>query len=459
MITDELAEKILDYAITHGGDYAEIFQEEKEYSKISLTRDEESSIQAGKEKGIGVRVLCGKESCYMATSNANEHELFQMLKSCLQNRNRDKNLCNVKVIQPIQIFKSVGAKEWSTREKIQNLEKCIEAGKNSGPNITGILASLLEDRQRVRIINTEGCNAKDERRKTRLFLKAFAEDGSERAESYLGPGIMGGPEIFDQIDVFELVEKTAASAEKMLHAKPCPTGKMPVVVANGFGGLLFHEACGHSLEASNMAADGSEFSGKIGKQIASEKVSLIDDGARPGAWGSLHIDDEGVPTRKNILIENGILKGCLVDRLDGRRLGMDPTGSARRENYRFSPVARMTNTWLLPGQDDPEEMIRSVQKGIYVKNIHAGSVISVTGEFNFYANETYLIENGKITCPVHGATLIGTGREILRKVEMVGADAAIGQGFCYASSGAIYIGAGQPTVKISEMTVGGNEVC
>ena len=148
-----------------------------------------------------------------------------------------------------------------------------------------------------------------------------------------------------------------------------------------------------------------------------------------------------------------------MDRLDGRRLGMDPTGSARRENYRFSPVARMTNTWLLPGQDDPEEMIRSVQKGIYVKNIHAGSVISTTGEFNFYANETYLIENGKITCPVHGATLIGTGREILRKVEMVGADAAIGQGFCYASSGAIYIGAGQPTVKISEMTVGGNEVC
>lgn len=174
--------------------------------------------------------------------------------------------------------------------------------------------------------------------------------------------------------------------------------------------------------------------------------------------GILHIDDEGIPTRRNVLIENGILKGCLVDRLDGRRLGMPPTGSARRETYRFAPAARMTNTFLMPGEDDPKEMIRSVMFGLYVKNIHAGSVNPVTGEFNFHTNETFLIENGRIVCPVHDATLIGTGREILNQVEMVGTDAAMGQGFCYAGSGAIYIGAGQPTVKIGKMTVGGDQV-
>ena len=271
---------------------------------------------------------------------------------------------------------------------------------------------------------------------------------------------MGGMELFDSMDAKETARNTAESAATLLHARPCPTGRMPVIVANGFAhsGLLFHEACGHSLEATNMADGGSEFSGRIGEQIASPKVTLVDDGRRPGAWGSLHIDDEGIPTRRNVLIENGILKGCLVDRLDGRRLGMPPTGSARRETYRFAPAARMTNTFLMPGEDDPKEMIRSVMFGLYVKNIHAGSVNPVTGEFNFHTNETFLIENGRIVCPVHDATLIGTGREILNQVEMVGTDAAMGQGFCYAGSGAIYIGAGQPTVKIGKMTVGGDQV-
>ena len=269
---------------------------------------------------------------------------------------------------------------------------------------------------------------------------------------------MGGMELFDSMDAKETARNTAESAATLLHARPCPTGRMPVIVANGFGGLLFHEACGHSLEATNMADGGSEFSGRIGEQIASPKVTLVDDGRRPGAWGSLHIDDEGIPTRRNVLIENGILKGCLVDRRDGRRLGMPPTGSARRETYRFAPAARMTNTFLMPGEDDPKEMIRSVMFGLYVKNIHAGSVNPVTGEFNFHTNETFLIENGRIVCPVHDATLIGTGREILNQVEMVGTDAAMGQGFCYAGSGAIYIGAGQPTVKIGKMTVGGDQV-
>ena len=232
---------------------------------------------------------------------------------------------------------------------------------------------------------------------------------------------------------------------------------MPVVIANGFGGLFFHEACGHSLEASAVADGASEFSGLLGQRVATDKVTLIDDGSMEGEWGSLHMDDEGNLTRRNVLIEKGILKGYMVDRFNGMKLGMEPTGSARRQNYRFMPTSRMTNTYIAPGEDSLEDMIASVERGIYVKSINAGSVNPETGAFNFNTAETYLIENGRIVKPVHGATLIGTGGDILKRVEMVGSDFELRQGFCYAASGAVYIGAGQPSVKISEMTVGGDE--
>lgn len=458
MISYELAEKILDYAVTHGGDYAEIFEEEKTYSKITLTNQESPTILTGQEEGTGIRILRGTQSRYIAVSHTDEAEIFKMMKTALKDWADGKEHMERSVLKQPEIFQTQGAKNTVTAEKIRLLRECVQSGKHAASHIVRMQTSCVEDCQTVRLINTEGCNTQDERRKMRLYIKATARDGKESAESYTGPGIMGGMELFGQIDFRKTAEKTARSAQALLHAKPCPTGRMPVIIANGFGGLLFHEACGHSLEASSMADKGSEFSGKIGTQIASEKVTLVDDGTVPGGWGSLHIDDEGIPTRRNVLIEKGILKGCLVDRLDGRRLGMPPTGSARRENYRYAPVARMTNTFLLPGEDAADEMIHSVTRGLYVKNIHAGSVNPVTGEFNFYTNETFLIENGRIVCPVHNATLIGTGREILRKVEMVGTDPAMGQGFCYAGSGAVYIGAGQPIVKIAEMTVGGDEV-
>lgn len=267
---------------------------------------------------------------------------------------------------------------------------------------------------------------------------------------------MKGFEFYDQIDVEAYARKAAMSAKALLHAKPCPTGRMPVVIGNGFGGLFFHEACGHSLEASSVAKNASEFCGRLGEQVASGKVTLIDDGSMEGHWGSLGVDDEGEPVRKNVLIEHGILKGYMTDRLNGKRMQMEPTGSARRENYRFAPTSRMTNTYIAPGKDPVEKNIGEIENGIYVKSINAGSVLPSTGEFNFNTSETFLIEHGEITVPVHSATLIGTGGDILKKVDMVGNDYEIGQGFCYAASGALYISAGQPTVRVSEMTVGGD---
>ena len=311
--------------------------------------------------------------------------------------------------------------------------------------------------QQVFIANTEGLCARDRRNKTRLYIAATAKDGGSTGNSYIGPGAMRGFEYYEMIRPEDWAKKAAEGALNMLHAAPCPTGRMPVVIANGFGGLFFHEACGHSLEASAVADGASEFSGLLGQRVATDKVTLIDDGSMEGEWGSLHMDDEGNLTRRNVLIEKGILKGYMVDRFNGMKLGMEPTGSARRQNYRFMPTSRMTNTYIAPGEDSLEDMIASVERGIYVKSINAGSVNPETGAFNFNTAETYLIENGRIVKPVHGATLIGTGGDILKRVEMVGSDFELRQGFCYAASGAIYIGAGQPSVKISEMTVGGDE--
>ena len=317
----------------------------------------------------------------------------------------------------------------------------------------------LDMDQHVQIANSEGCYMEDHRMKTRLSIEAVVRDDQDVQRSYYGPGAMGGYEFLKQINVEECARKVAQNAIRCLGARACPTGRMPVIIANGFGGLFFHEACGHSLEATSVSDNGSEFSGKLGTKVASEKVTLIDDGSIRDGWGSGYIDDEGELTRKNVLIKDGILKNYLVDRLNGKKLGLSANGSSRRESYRFAPVARMSNTYIAPGSDDVEKMIASVDRGIYVKSINAGSVNSITGEFNFNTGETFLIEHGEITVPVHSATLIGTGGDILQKVEQVGKDYELGQGFCYAGSGAIYIGAGQPTVKVSEMTVGGDEIC
>lgn len=267
-----------------------------------------------------------------------------------------------------------------------------------------------------------------------------------------------GPEYLESGRIEERARRAARSAVNMLGARPCPVGRMPVIIAEGFGGLFFHEACGHSLEGSSAANGCSEFAGKIGEQIASDKVTLVDDGSIAGEWGSLGIDDEGVLTRKNVLIEKGILKGYMLDRLNARRMGLEPTGSSRRENYRFAPVSRMTNTYIAPGTDRFQDMLDSVEKGLFVMDINAGSVDPATGEFNFNTGETYLIEKGRITVPLTSATLIGTGSEILPKVDMVSDHFAMEQGYCYAGSGQLPIGVGQPAVRITEMTVGGKEL-
>ena len=253
----------------------------------------------------------------------------------------------------------------------------------------------------------------------------------------------------------EAARKAAQAAVVKLHADFCPAGRMPVVIGNGFGGVIFHEACGHSLEATAVAFGNSEFCGKLGQKIASDKVTAIDDGTMPNEWGSSNVDDEGTPTTRLVLIENGVLKNYMVDRLNGRRMGMAPTGSGRRQDYTFAPTSRMRNTYIAPGDDEDDEIISSCGDGLYAKSMGGGSVNPVTGEFNFAVEEGYLIRDGKIDRPVRGATLIGRGADILPKIDRVGKDMKMAQGMCGSLSGSVPTNVGQPMIRVTDITVGG----
>ncbi|MDO4554989.1 MAG: TldD/PmbA family protein [Lachnospiraceae bacterium] len=453
MMHQSSIERILDYALSHGGDFAEVYVEQTRKKRGSMLGDKLVDFSSGHDYGVGIRVFAGTEYYYCSSEDFDEAKLLPMMQSLLKKK---QSHVDEKVNLGAKRSFDMSGKEEPLTGQVSLLKKCNRAGKSVSDIISQMNSVLQNVDQKVLIANTEGIYREEHRKKTRLFIKAYAKDGTETASSYSGPGALSGFEFYDQFSPEECAKRTAKEALSLLGGIPSPTGRMPVVIANGFGGLFFHEACGHSLEASALLDGCSEFSDLHGKQIASQKVTLIDDGRIPGEWGSSKMDDEGTMTRKNILIEQGVLKGCLTDRWNARKGNMALTGSGRRENYRYAPVSRMTNTYIAPGKDHLEQMIKEIDRGLYVSSINAGSVNPVTGEFNFNTSGAYMIENGILTRPVKSATLIGRGGDILKNVDAVADNFLMGQGFCYAESGAVFIGAGQPSVRISELTVGGN---
>ena len=397
-------------------------------------------------------------NCYYAYSNDTREETLIRLARELSKAAGSGNAQRAPLGQLVDCSHSISPMPMSSfdaKRKVELVNRVVRSGMEYHSDISQMQVKYLDHDRRILIANSEGLLATDRQMKTRMLISAYAQRGSELRSGYFGPGAMGGMEFYDNLDLEGCGRRAAEAAVTELRAKKCPGGMMTVVVDNGFGGLMFHEACGHSLEASSVAKGMSEFSGKLGQQVASSCLTLIDDGSIPGLWGSLGMDDEGVPTQKNVLIENGILKGYLVDRFESRRMGMAATGSGRRQNYRFAPEARMSNTYIAPGSHTREEIISSVEKGLFVGNINGGSVNPVTGDFNFAVAQCWLIENGKLTEPVYGATLIGNGGDVLKQVDMVGNNLVHGQGYCYNKSGALFINAGQPTIRVKNILVGG----
>ena len=416
MLSREVAQKVLGRCLITGGDFAEIFEEDSLNNSISILNGKVENSIGGRSYGIGIRIFKGLKSVYAYTNN-----------------NSLTSLLNVAQKAALALG---DLKE----------EKMIVLNERENININPIILTL--------IANTEGLYTEDKRIRTRLTINAIASINGENQTGFEGPGRHMGFEMFNEIDPEYYGKSAARQAYTMLHARNCPAGRMTVAIDNGFGGVIFHEACGHSLEATSVAKGNSVFTGMLGKQIASTKVTAIDDGTIPNAWGSLNIDDEGNKTQKNILIEDGILKSYMIDKLNGRRMGMNPTGSGRRQSYKYAPTSRMTNTYIANGDDNPEDIIKSISDGLYAKKMGGGSVNPVTGEFNFAVSEGYIVKNGVIQEPVRGASLIGKGSEILMNIDMVGNNMTQGQGMCGSSSGSIATNVGQPMIRVKEITGG-----
>ena len=329
------------------------------------------------------------------------------------------------------------------------------AAKAYSSEISQVEASYVDVDQRIMVCNSNGVWAEDRRPRTRVFVQAVATKDSEAQTGYESPGLGMGFEAFERINMEQVGAQAAKTAVTMLHAPQCPSGFLPVVIDGGFGGVILHEACVHSLEATSVSKGNSEFCGKLGQKIASDIVTAVDDGTLAGEWGTINVDDEGTPSQRNVLVENGILKSYLFDMLGARRMEHPLTGSSRRQSYAYAPTSRMTNTFFAPGSDDEEEMIASTAEGLFAARMGGGSVNPLTGEFNFAVLEGYWIKNGKIYCPVRGATLVGRGADVLMKIDRIGKKMWMGQGMCGSASGSIPTNVGQPRIRVKEITIGG----
>lgn len=458
MLSREVAQRVLGRCLITGGDFAEIFEEDTINNTIGILNGKVENSVGGRSYGIGIRIFKGLKSVYAYTNNNSLSSLLNVAYKAalaLGEAKEEKNIVldctTIKNSHPIIHMPS----SIDINKKIGVMKIAYNATKDYSSEISQVGVNYIDKEQNVLIANTEGLYVEDKRVRTRLAINSVASLNGENQTGFEGPGAHMGFELFNHINPEYYGKEASRIAYTMLHAKNCPAGKMTVAIDNGFGGVIFHEACGHSLEATAVAKGNSVFTGKLGEQIASTKVTAIDDGTIPNAWGSLNIDDEGNKTQKNVLIENGILKSYMIDRLNGRRMGMAPTGSGRRQSYKFAPTSRMTNTYIANGEDSPEEIIKSIKDGLYAKKMGGGSVNPVTGEFNFAVSEGYIVKNGEIQEPVRGASLIGKGSEILMNIDMVGNNMTQGQGMCGSSSGSIPTNVGQPMIRVSEITVGG----
>jgi len=453
-----IPKKILDFCLEAGADFAEIYEEESRKSHLALKDNAIEGASASIIYGIGIRMLYGTEVLYGFTSDDSEEVLMNIAKNLSLSKNK-KGEANFQFGKEQSYISYITDNFKDPCKFGQEYKKDFLFAANSAARIDSkivqVETSIADSVQNINIWNSSGLQACDKRARTRFSVNVTAGEDSERASAHEGPGALGGFEFLDSLPVKELSKSCAERALRMLKAPYVEGGQMPVIMGNAFGGVIFHEACGHPLETEAVRRQASPFCGKIGEKVAQDVLTAIDDGTLKGVWGSIEIDDEGTPTQKTILIEKGILKNFLSDRVGAKELGLPLTGSARRESYKYAPVSRMRNTFIAPGNSSLEDMLATVDKGLYAAKMAGGSVNPATGEFNFAVEEGYEIKNGKIGDAVRGATLIGLGHEILPKISMVGSDLELAAGMCGASSGHIPVTVGQPSIKVDSILVGG----
>lgn len=460
MLKESIVKEVLQAALSTGGDFAEIFMEDRHDNNIMMIGGKVETSNTGRTYGAGIRIFNGKNSIYGYTNDASRENLVKVAKEIATSiAEVDKNIgidlvkkC-VTVINPIKVMPNMVSKS----QKIDWMRLASNEAEQYAKEITQVTSNYADYVQNIMVANSEGVFVEDQRVRTRLRVAAVASANGDMQTGSRDIGAHVGLEIYKEETVKDIGREAARIAKTMAYADLCPSGKMPVVIDNGFGGVIFHEACGHGLEATSVAKGTSVYTDKLGEKIASDVVTAIDDGTIANGWGSINVNDEGELPQKNVLLENGVLKGYMIDKLGARRMGMAQTGAGRRESYQYAPTSRMTNTYIAPGKSSHDDIISNTEYGLYAKNMGGGSVNTATGDFNFAVLEGYIIREGKIAEPVRGATLIGTGLEVLQNIDMVGNELAYGQGMCGSSSGSIPAWVGQPMVRVQDITVGGRK--
>ena len=460
MLSDSNISRILEAALGKKADFADVFIENVKTSNVSLLNNKVTKAGSAVDIGIGIRVMSGTNSVYVYSNDPDPDQLIKLASEASTAVCKGEG-ASVELMEKIrryrQAYIKTSAFDKSKKDYVDFLRKGLDYASSYDPMITQTTGGLNASSRTIRVVNTRGVNIEESSERMRLALSVVATNGNEKQTGSVSPGTRLGYEFIENYPIIDKIKDCCDSAIRMAGCGYAPSGKMPVVIGNGFGGVIFHEACGHALEASSVGVDASYFCGKLGKQIASPVVSARDNARIEGEWGSYNYDDEGNESSDLQLIKDGICTNYLIDELGSRRMGMKATGCARRQDYSYAPTSRMSNTYIENGKDEPKDIIADTEYGLYATKMGGGSVNTATGDFNFAVNEAFMIRNGKICEPVRGATLIGKGGEVLMNIDRVGNDLKQSAGVCGASSGSVPVNVGQPTIRVSSIIVGGRD--
>jgi TldD protein len=458
MIDEDVLKDALSAALGTGGEFAEVYAETRTSTSVRLEDRRVEEVTSGRDRGAGIRVIRGESTAYAYTNRLDRSSLLDAATAAAaaltdepRTKVADLRRQPERILNPIKRPpESVDAKE-----KTGVVVRIDEAARARSGDIRQVIAAYVEGHQAVLIANSEGLLVTDDRTRTRMSCQVVAGRDGVIQTGHFGPGASKGFELLEEFSPEEVGRRAADQAVAMLSSIPAPAGEMPVVLAPGGGGVLFHEACGHGLEADIVHKGASVYKDRIGEKIANDLVTGIDDGTLPGSWGSYAFDDEGTPSQRTVLFDKGVLTAYMTDLLRAKTMGMARSGNGRRQSYAHLPIPRMRNSFLVPGDADPEEVVKQVKKGLYAKSFGGGEVNPATADFVFGLTEAYLIENGEITRPVRGANLIGNGPEILARIDAVGNDWESWTGVCGKDGQGVPVTSGMPTVRISKITVGG----
>ncbi|MDI6745234.1 MAG: TldD/PmbA family protein [Thermodesulfovibrionales bacterium] len=462
MLDNELLQKILKKTLSSGGEYADVFVEHKKPTSIQLEDNKIEKIFTGVDSGVGIRLIANGKTYYAFSNDMSEKALLE-LADTLRNTSSSVH-CSLSAVHCFDLRKQKPNVDYTIKllpenipigRKIELVKAANKTARNFDKRVKQVLVGYRDFAQKVLIATSGGFTAEDERIHTLMVVHIVASDNGIIQTGYEQAGGSIGFELFEGINPEAIALKAAGRSVMMLTAKRAPGGRMPVVISSEAGGTMIHEAIGHGLEADLAQQGLSVYSKKIGEQVASPLVNVIDDATLPNKRGSFRFDDEGTPSQRTVLVKNGILTGYMYDRFTAMQDNRSSTGNGRRESYRNRPIPRMTNTFIGRGESMPEDVPKSVAKGLFVKKMGGGQVNTVNGDFVFDVQEGYLINNGIVEEPVRGATLTGSGPEILKSIDMVASDLGFSIGTCGKDDQGAPVSDAMPTIRIPEMVVGG----